>query len=70
MKQLVALDWGTTSLRAALLDAQGNVVEERSSPRGILSVPAGGFPAVFEETVSPWRVEAGTLFLLSGMVGS
>ena len=69
-KQLVAIDWGTSSLRAALLDAQGNVVEERSSPRGILTVPAGEFPAVFAEATAHWPARSDTRYLLSGMVGS
>nr|WP_231402947.1 2-dehydro-3-deoxygalactonokinase [Caenimonas aquaedulcis] len=67
---MIALDWGTTSLRAALLDAQGRVAEERSAPRGILGVPAGGFPAVFEEITAGWPRGAGTLALVSGMAGS
>ncbi len=70
MTALVALDWGTTSLRAARLDGDGRVLEERSSPEGILAVPAGGFPAVFERTVQGWDLPPGTLCLASGMVGS
>jgi len=70
MKQLIAIDWGTSSLRAALLDDQGQVKEERSLPRGILTVPAGEFPKVFEEITAQWAAPPGTLFLLSGMVGS
>lgn len=41
---LVAVDWGTSSLRGALIAADGTVREERSDARGILAVPAGGFP--------------------------
>jgi 2-dehydro-3-deoxygalactonokinase len=67
---LIAVDWGTSSLRAALLDEHGAVVEERSAPRGILSVPPGGFPAVFEEITENWPRGAGTLTLISGMAGS
>lgn len=44
MTRLVAIDWGTSSLRGALLDAGGKVLEERSDARGILKVPQGGFP--------------------------
>ena len=69
-RPLVALDWGTSSLRAALLHDDGNVAEARSLPRGILTVPAGGFPQVFDEAVAPWRDIPGALFLLGGMVGS
>ena len=70
MRQLVALDWGTSSLRAARLDAQGGVVEERALPRGILTVPAGEFPKVFAEATAQWPADKDTLFILSGMVGS
>lgn len=70
MKPLIALDWGTSSLRAALLGPGGAVLEERSLPRGILTVAPGGFPEVFREAVSGWRAPEGTLFLLAGMVGS
>ena len=70
MRQLVALDWGTSSLRAALLDDSGEVRVERSLPRGILTVAAGEFPKVFGEATAQWSGAADTLFLLSGMVGS
>lgn len=69
--QLLAVDWGTSSLRGALLDAQGRVLDERSFPRGILTVPAGGFPAVFDECFGDWmRATPGLLCLMAGMVGS
>lgn len=67
---LIALDWGTSSLRAARLDADGTVLEERHSGDGILNVPAGGFPAAFQRAVKGWRPGANTLALASGMVGS
>lgn len=69
MSRLVALDWGTSSLRAALLDG-GEVVEERSSPRGILTVAPGEFPAVFEAACGDWLRQGQALALLCGMVGS
>jgi 2-dehydro-3-deoxygalactonokinase len=70
MAKLVAIDWGTSSLRGALLDAGGKVLEERSDPRGILKVSAGGFPAVFESLLADWMQPAGTRCLISGMAGS
>jgi len=70
MNQLIALDWGTSSLRAARLDDHGAVLEERSLPRGILTVPAGGFPAVFEEACGDWMKAPGALALICGMAGS
>lgn len=69
MKHIVAVDWGTSSLRVARLDAQGLALEEREFPRGILTVPAGGFPQVFDEACGDWmRGEA--LALICGMAGS
>lgn len=70
MNGLIALDWGTSSLRVARIGADGRVAEERHSPQGILNVPAGGFARVFEEAIAPLRPAPGTLCLASGMVGS
>ena len=67
--RLLAIDWGTSSLRGALLAADGRVLHERSLPRGILSVAPGAFPAVFREVFGDWTGEAG-LCLVSGMAGS
>lgn len=67
---LVAVDWGTSSLRGALLDNDGRVIEERSAARGILTVPTGGFPAVFDELFGDWMQPDGTRCLISGMAGS
>jgi 2-dehydro-3-deoxygalactonokinase len=67
---LVAVDWGTSSLRAARIAADGSVLEQRASARGILTVPADGFPAVLHETCGDWLREAATLCLISGMAGS
>jgi 2-dehydro-3-deoxygalactonokinase len=70
MKRLIAVDWGTSSLRAALLETDGRVIEERSLPRGILTVAAGGFPAVLETACGDWLRTEATLTLISGMAGS
>jgi len=70
MKRLVAIDWGTSSLRGALLDTDGKVLEERSDARGILTVPEGGFPEVFQTLFGDWMRAEGTRCLISGMAGS
>ncbi|MES2936582.1 MAG: 2-dehydro-3-deoxygalactonokinase [Pseudomonadota bacterium] len=69
MSTLVAVDWGTSSLRAALLGPGGEVLQERSAPRGIMAVPAGGFRAVFDELCGDWMREAQRA-LICGMAGS
>jgi len=70
MDQLIAVDWGTSSLRAARIAADGTVLDQRASARGILTVPAGGFPDVLQETCGDWLAQAGSLCLVSGMAGS
>ena len=67
---LVAVDWGTSSLRAARLDSTGQVLEERAMARGILTIPPGEFAPFFEATFSDWTGTSGTLCLISGMAGS
>ena len=68
-RQLLAVDWGTSSLRAALVTPDGQVLAERSLARGILTVATGEFPAVFESAFGDWMT-ADTLCLISGMAGS
>jgi 2-dehydro-3-deoxygalactonokinase len=70
VRPIVGLDWGTSSLRAALFDAQGRVTQERSLPRGILTVPPGGFPAVFNDACGDWMRGGKALALVAGMAGS
>lgn len=70
LPSLVAVDWGTSSLRGARLDAAGQVLEERSFDRGIMTVPSGGFASVFEACFADWLIAEGSLCLVSGMAGS
>jgi 2-dehydro-3-deoxygalactonokinase len=69
MASLVAVDWGTTSLRGARLDEAGRVLEEKSAPLGILNVPDGDFAGVFAAQFSTWMTD-GVRCLISGMAGS
>ncbi|MBC7611014.1 MAG: 2-dehydro-3-deoxygalactonokinase [Polaromonas sp.] len=69
MIPLLALDWGSSSLRGALIAPDGTVLEGRSFARGILTVDKGGFPAVFETCFGEW-MQADTLCLIAGMAGS
>lgn len=70
MSRLVAVDWGTSSLRGALLDEAGRVLEERTAPLGILNVAGGDFAGTFTRQFSDWMTETGGLCLMSGMIGS
>jgi 2-dehydro-3-deoxygalactonokinase len=69
--RLIALDWGTTSLRAYLLGDGGVVLDRRSEPLGILQVPRGEFARVFRSVTSAWTDRhAGLPAIASGMIGS
>jgi 2-dehydro-3-deoxygalactonokinase len=67
---LIAVDWGTSALRGALLDEAGEVIEEKSAPLGILNVPNGDFAGVFASLFAEWMKPVGTRCLISGMAGS
>lgn len=69
-RPLIAIDWGTTSLRGARLGERGQVLESREFARGILTVPPGQFEAVFLELFGDWMQAPDALCLISGMAGS
>ena len=69
-RPLIAIDWGTSSLRGARLGANGQVLESREFARGILSVPPGQFEAVFQELFGDWLQAPDALCLIAGMAGS
>src|SRR6478672_4669564 len=63
----IAGDWGTTNRRAYRIDAAGKCVDEFEDDKGIMSVPAAGFPSAVAEI----RERLGDLpMLLAGMIGS
>ena len=68
---LLGIDWGTSSLRGALLDERGRALVQRESPQGLLHVPAGAWARVFEEAFADWLARhPGLPVLMCGMVGS
>ena len=69
-RPVIAIDWGTSSLRGARLGPMGEVLESRAWQRGILTVPPGQFEAVFHELFGDWIQAQGALCLISGMAGS
>ena len=68
---LLAVDWGTTALRGALLAADGTVLAEQAAPRGLLSIEPAGWAAAFEAEFGVWRAAHPHIpALMAGMVGS
>jgi len=47
-QKLVAVDWGTSSLRGALINSDGTVLEKRAFPQGIMQVAHGQFQNVLQ----------------------
>jgi 2-dehydro-3-deoxygalactonokinase len=68
---LIGLDWGTSALRAYLLDGDGKVVDSAAAPLGILKVPQGDFDGAFEQIAGGWLgVHADAAVIACGMIGS
>jgi 2-dehydro-3-deoxygalactonokinase len=63
---MIAVDWGTSSLRAYRLDAAGTVLEQRSAPAGIRTCQ-GAFESVLAERLEGWD---DGLVVMAGMIGS
>jgi len=70
IRHLIGVDWGTSSLRVARIDERGEAIEERSSPRGTLTVGPGEFPAVLHDACGDWLAQERAMALVSGMAGS
>jgi 2-dehydro-3-deoxygalactonokinase len=70
MRPLIAIDWGTSALRGAWINADGQVLASREFSRGILGVPPGQFEAVLKEHFGDWMQAPTALCLISGMAGS
>lgn len=68
---LIALDWGTSSLRAWLLGPGGVVLESTRAPLGMMQVEGRAFAAAFDTVAGDWRARAPHLpALASGMIGA
>ena len=68
---LIALDWGTTSLRAYLIARDGRVIEERAAGKGIMQVEDGRFADALSALCGDWLSAHPTATLIaSGMIGS
>lgn len=67
---LIGVDWGTSSFRAFLIGAEGEVIDGVSSPEGIMLVPGKCFEAVFDRLIGPWVARTKLPILASGMITS
>ena len=67
---MIAIDWGTTQLRAYRLDDTGAIVSRRSQPKGIMAISGGDFASALDEITRDWHGAADREVVMSGMIGS
>lgn len=67
MSGLIALDWGTSSLRAFRFDGAGGIAQTRARAWGIRQLPEGGYDAALADITAGWPALPR---LACGMVGS
>lgn len=65
-----AVDWGTTRLRAWLLDAAGSVLAERRGDDGLISAREKGFSTVLEDHLAAMGATTDLPVVMCGMVGA
>ncbi len=69
--RIVVVDWGTTAFRAWLVEADGTVIDEIASGRGMRDLARDAFAPYCAERLAPWR--AGSTpppVYMAGMVGA
>lgn len=67
--RIIVVDWGTTSFRAWLVEADGRIVDEVPDGPGMRALARGQFAAVCAERLAPWAEEDAPIYL-AGMVGA
>ena len=67
---MLAVDWGTSSLRTYRLDEDGRVSETRQSANGILNISHGAFANALENEAGDWIAAGESPIVMSGMIGS
>lgn len=67
---MIAIDWGTSSLRAYRVDAAGHALDKRSAPLGIMQVSGGAFAAALHTQIADWLDGDTGPIVMSGMIGS
>jgi 2-dehydro-3-deoxygalactonokinase len=68
--RLIALDWGTSNLRASLLGDGGAVIDTRAAPGGVMAVPERRFEAALMALAGDWIDGHRCPLIASGMIGS
>jgi 2-dehydro-3-deoxygalactonokinase len=67
---LIAVDWGTSNFRAALISPAGEIENELATTRGVSSFARGEFAPYLIETCKGLGANTQLIYLLAGMIGS
>lgn len=67
---IVAIDWGTTRMRAWLLDAEGAALAEHRSDEGLTTAQKSGFAPILERCLAALRAPDGVPVIICGMAGA
>jgi len=67
---LVGIDWGTSTLRAYLISAKGEVLDSQQSPDGIMQVENKDFESVLTRVLDSWKSKNTLPIIASGMITS
>jgi 2-dehydro-3-deoxygalactonokinase len=67
---LIALDWGTSNLRASLLGDDGAVLDARAAAGGVMAVPERRFAQALQSLCGDWIGAHRVPLIASGMIGS
>ena len=66
----IALDWGTSNLRAWAIDDFGKILAKRSTDQGLLSLEAKQFEDTLVSFIDDWLIKKETDIIACGMVGA
>ena len=66
----IAVDWGTTHLRAWAMAADGTMLAEGRSGQGMAGLTREGFEPALLSLITPWLGDRGMPVLACGMVGA
>ena len=66
----IAVDWGTSNLRAFAMDAGGTVLGEATSDKGMSSLAPNEFEPVLRALIADWTLPNPCTVIACGMVGS
>ncbi|MGE5267508.1 MAG: 2-dehydro-3-deoxygalactonokinase [Deltaproteobacteria bacterium] len=67
---MIAIDWGTTNVRAYLVDEKGVIGARRSAPFGVMAARGSELIATLDALVEGWPESESGPIMMCGMVGS